>query len=143
MSVDDVPTQRLDGCSPEYVAAVEEALVTVAEPRAMTAADALAAEVEWERALAHPRPVVRGPAPRARVWAAVARGVRSGLAYASVLAVGVLAAAVLVDWWAPTAGPSVCRDVALPLVLAVAFLAVLGLVGAAVHEAGSRRRRSP
>gem|GEM_PF-3645684 len=64
---------------------------------------------------------------------------RTLIAFASVAAIGVLGAAVLVDWFAPTAGPSTCRQVALPLLVMVAALAVIGLIGTVVTRVTGHR----
>lgn len=100
----DVPAPRCpDGCSPEYVAAVDEALDVANTP-----------------ATALPLPtgllVYRLPEP---AWyqrggllrVALRTALRTLVAFASIAAIGVLGAAVLVDWFAPTAGPSACSAV--------------------------------
>lgn len=130
----DLPTQRpSDDCSPEYVAAIEQALAAVYEPHTHTPAPP-----------APHRPTRRGH--HRTMWTAAWRGARSGLLYVAALAalvvLGGQIAAVLVDWFAPSAGRSACSEVALPLVVAVGLLAVVGLAGAAVREIGRTRRRT-
>lgn len=129
----DVPAQRgTDGCSPEYVAAVDQALDVANTP---TPAQSLPAGYV----------IYRLPKPGWSRRAALARGalrtaVRTLVAFAAIAGVGVLGAAVLVDWFAPTAGPSACSQVALPLVVSTAALAVIGLAGAIVGRVSRRRR---
>lgn len=138
----DVPAQRgPDGCTPAYVADVDQALAIIAADRAAHPRTA-------QRVGTTPRPSPAIAATPASLWAAAWRGVRSGVltvaALAGIAVVGVQGAAVLVDWWAPTASPSACADVVLPIGVVLVVLAVLGLAGAVVREiSDGRRRRSP
>lgn len=118
---------------PEYVTAIEQALAVVWEPRCTT-----------PRASLRPAPRTT-PAPRTRL-AVARRAIRTALptvlALAALAGGSLLGAAVVVDWWAPTTGPSACSEVALPLVLGVVVLGVLGLAGSVVRELRARREGS-
>lgn len=133
----DLPTQRGDDCSPDYLGAVDDVLAL--NPHARRRPPAPASPTA---------PTQAAPdLPARAVWAAIGRGIRSGLvwvlALAALLVIGVQGGAAVVDWWAPTAGPSACSEVVLPMAVMLLVLAVVGLAGAVVREiAADRRGRS-
>jgi hypothetical protein len=150
----DLPaSRRTEGCSREYVAAVDQAL-GVANTSAHDRGFERARLTQWGSphidahehlvwSAANPR--LSAPrharAPRTTLWRiAIRAAARTLLAFAALAAFGVYGAAVLVDWFAPSGASTACTQVALPLVVGVAALAALGLAGAVVREVAERRR---
>lgn len=119
------------GSSSDYLAAVDEALAlaAVAGPRRLPSG-------VFSRVVVEPAP----PRVAAAVWRGVCRALFTLGALASLGVFGVLGAAVLVDWFAPSPDQSACSQVALSVVVVVGVLAVVGLVGVVVRGVAAWHR---